>query len=206
VPPPAGIWVSAVVEGDVDEAVLTRLTEACGLSISTVFGRNGKNAVHQRLEAYNKAARYSPWIVLLDLDNDAQCAPALVSRLLPNSTENLCLRIAVRAIESWLLADQLGVSRFLGIRRSQIPDFPDELSDPKAFLVDLARRSRRTDIRREMAPRPGSGKRVGPAYSSRVIEFTLYNWDCAKAEGSSQSLKSCKLALQSLAKRISSTG
>lgn len=75
-PASSEVWISAVVEGDVDEAVLTRLADACGVSIASVFGRSGKHAVYQRLEAYNKAASYSPWIVLLDLDDDAQCARA----------------------------------------------------------------------------------------------------------------------------------
>lgn len=203
-PPSSEIWVSAVVEGDVDEAVLTRLAEKCEVSIATVFGRSGKHAVYRRLDAYNKAARYSPWIVLLDLDEDAPCAPGLISKVLPNPANNLCIRIAVHAVESWLLADQRGMARFLGVSRSRIPNSPDLIADPKTFLVDLARRSHKNDIRRELVPRPGSGKRVGPAYSSRIIEFALYHWDCARAEESSQSLKSCKLAVQSLAERVGS--
>lgn len=194
------------MEGDVDEAVLTKLAETCGVSISSVFGRSGKHAVYQRLDAYNKAANYSPWIVLLDLDDDASCAPALISKVLPNPAENLCIRIAVRAIESWLLADQPGIARFLGVSRSRIPDSPDLIADPKACIVELARSSHKTDIRRELVPRPGSRKRVGPAYSSRIIEFALYHWDCTRAQESSQSLKSCKLAVQNLAERVNSKG
>jgi hypothetical protein len=206
VPPSSEIWVTAVVEGDVDEAVLTKLADTCGVSIASVFGRSGKHAVYQRLDAYNKAANYSPWIVLLDLDDDAPCAPELISKVLPNPGEKLCIRIAVHAIESWLLADQRGVARFLGVSRTRIPDFPDLIPDPKSCLVELARRSHKSDIRRELVPRPGSGKRVGPAYSSRIIEFALYHWDCARAEESSQSLKSCRLAVQNLAARVSSKG
>jgi hypothetical protein len=200
--PPPEIWVSAVVEGDVDEAVLTKLAATCGVSIAGVFGRGGKHAVYQRLDAYNKAANYTPWIVLLDLDNDAPCAPALISKVMPNPAKNLCLRIVVRAIESWLLADQRGVATFLGVSRTRIPVSPDLIADPKSCLVELARYSRKADIRRELVPRPGSGKRVGPAYSSRIMEFALYHWDCTRAEESSQSLRSCKLAVRNLVERV----
>ncbi len=131
-------------------------------------------------------------------------APELISKVLPNPAEKLCLRIAVHAIESWLLADQRGVARFLGVSRAKIPDSPDLVPDPKSYIVELARRSHKTDIRRELVPRPESGKRVGPAYSSRIIEFALYHWDCVRAEESSQSLRSCKLAVQSLAEKVSS--
>src|SRR5579884_3509041 len=62
----AHLWVSAAVEGDVDEAVLTKLAESCGISIRSVFGRMGKGAVCKRLDAYNRAAAHAPWIALLD--------------------------------------------------------------------------------------------------------------------------------------------
>jgi hypothetical protein len=36
-------------------------------------------------------------------------------------------------------------------------------------VVELARYSRRRDIREDMVPRPGSGRSVGAAYTSRLI-------------------------------------
>ncbi|SRR5579884_1235643 len=199
----AHLWVSAAVEGDVDEAVLTKLAESCGISIRSVFGRMGKGAVCKRLDAYNRAAAHAPWIVLLDLDDDASCAPERVSRLLPCRHRNLCFRIAVRAIESWLLADRNGFASYFGLRPAEVPQSTDLLSDPKSKVVDLARRSRKSEIRRELVPRPGSKKPVGPAYSSRMMEFALYHWDPDVAAASSESLRKCRLAMETMAQRLS---
>ena len=50
------------------------------------------------------------------------------------------------------------------------------LADPKLTLVNIARTSRRRDIRADMVPREGSGRAVGPAYTSRVIEYSQGPW------------------------------
>jgi len=192
---PTGEWFSAAVEGDVDEAVLVKTASTHDVEIFQVFGRKGKQFVVQRLNAYNQAARHSPWVVLLDLDHDAPCAPELHGRLLPDPSKLMILRIAVRAIESWLLADRKEFASFLGVRTKDLPDDPDQLDDPKSFVVDLARRSRRLQTRRELVPRIGTRNRIGPAYTSRMMEFALYRWDPARAEASSDSLKRCRAAI-----------
>lgn len=193
-----GGWFSAGVEGDIDEAALVKVAATHEVDIVHVFGRTGKHFLHQRLEAYNLAARFSPWIVLLDLDHDAECAPALRARLLPKPSRLMSLRIAVRAIESWLLADRREFASFLGVGHREIPDNPDDLDDPKGFVIDLARGSRRRLLRTELVPRLGSQKRIGPAYTSRMLEFTLYSWDPIRAEKVSPSLMSCRAAIRLL--------
>ena len=59
-------------------------------------------------------------------------------------------------------------------------------------MVDLARRSRRSrrkEIRADMAPRNGSGRRVGPAYSGRLIEYAATEWRPGVAVGNAESLR-----------------
>ena len=101
-------------------------------------------------------------------------------------------RVAVRKIEAWLLADRDRVANFLGISVSKVPGNPDGLNDPKQTMVSLASRSRRQDIRQEMVPRPESGRQVGPAYTSRLIEFVndpLKSWSPDLAGENSDSLR-----------------
>lgn len=198
----AGVWVSAVVEGDIDEAILSRIAESCGVRLAGVFGRTGKHYIYQRLAAYNRAARFSPWIVLLDLDDDADCAPALIAKHLPQSSKLLSFRVAIRAVESWLLADRKAFAAFLGVRKNTLPDSPDLLPDPKAFVVELARNSRKGHFRNELVPRVGSRKRVGPAYTSRMVEFSLYHWDPNRAEEISDSLTRCRAGIRELVQKI----
>lgn len=203
-PDATGAWVSAAVEGDVDEAILSKIVEGLGISLGGVFGRSGKQYIHQRLDSYNKAARFYPWIILLDLDSDAPCAPTLVSQRMPRPSKLLSFRVAVRAVESWLLADQKEFATFMGVRKGALPDSPDLLPDPKAFVVELARNSRKKHIRSELVPRVGSGKRVGPAYTSRMMEFSLYNWNPVRAEPLSESLSRCRAGIRQLVQKIGS--
>ena len=172
-----------------DEAVLQRLVEHAGGQTGTVYGRKGKSYLRQRIGGFNQAARHSPWVVLVDLDGDADCAPALCSEWLPDPAPHLCFRIAIREVEAWLLADGATVARFLSVAKSRIPGSPEGLPKPKQFMVNLGRRSRRRAIREDMVPRPGSGRVVGPAYTSRLVEFASTTWRPEVAAERSDSLK-----------------
>ncbi|MCL4827972.1 MAG: DUF4276 family protein [Caldilinea sp.] len=167
---------SAAVEGPTDEVVLRRIVESCGAALGVAYGKTGKAHLLTHLHHYNQAANFSPWIVLIDLDQDANCAPTAKAAWLATPATQMCFRIAVRAVESWLLADRESLAAFLSISESHIPVAPETLNNPKETLVNLARRSRRRRLREEMAPRPSSGRPVGPAYTSRLIEYTLTYW------------------------------
>lgn len=166
-----GGYFSAAVEGPTDEAVLRRLLLDVGGSLGIVYGRNGKEDLRRNLRGYNSAARFAPWIVLVDLNHEAPCPPPLVHAWLPAPAQYMILRVAVREIESWLLADHESLSSFLLVRRALIHPNPETLDDPKRAMIDLARKSRSRAIREDMVPRKGSGRQVGPAYTSRLIEF-----------------------------------
>ncbi len=194
---------TGAVEGPVDEAVLRAVLKHVGLNLGVVYGKTGKDYLHQKIENFNQAARRSPWIVLLDLNHDADCAPALRSSLLPKPSSKMNLRIAVREIESWLMGDPLRLSSFLGISPGKIPSNPDGLDDPKETMIKLASISRKRDIREDMVPRPGSRRSVGQAYSSRMIEFVndrKAGWRPAVAARNSVSLDRCLNALRRVQK------
>ena len=197
------VVVTGAVEGDVDEAVLRRLVEHVGAMPGPVHGKNGKTYLQQRLGGYNQAAQLSPWVVLVDLDHDADCAPPFRASWLPNPAPYMCFRVAVRMVEAWLLADRERLSRFLSVHASQVPLNPEAVDDPKQSMVDLARQSRRREIREDMVPRPGSGRTVGPAYTSRLIEFVLegtFGWRPEVAAKLSDSLDRCLDCLRRLVK------
>lgn len=193
---PSAIVVSGPTEGIVDEAVVRRLIRELGAEPGAVHGKNGKQHLRERIAGFNNAARYSPWIVLLDLDHDAECAPLLRSRWLPEPALFMCLRIAVRQVEAWLLADRENIAKFLAVAALRIPHHAETLSNAKEAMVDLARRSRRRDIREDMVPRPGSGRSVGPAYASRLIEFAQGMWNPQEAARPSDSLRRSMIRLE----------
>ena len=173
---PSPVVFSATVEGPTDEAILRRLVEYSGAELERVYGRSGKGFVLKNLSSYNSAARFRPWIVLVDLDRSAECAPAASAQWLPTPAERMCFRIAVREVESWLLADGEALAEYLGVKPARVPATPERLDDPKAAMVALARASRRRAIKTDMVPRPGSGRQVGPAYTSRLIEYAQGPW------------------------------
>ena len=193
------VFLKIAVEGSLDEAVVRRLASEAGLALDEVHGKNGKGRIEQRLLGYNKAARYTPWLVLVDLDAE-ECAPSLRSRWLPKPAPLMCFRVVVRSIESWLLADPPGIAKFLSIDPARVPPVPEMEIAPKRTLVELARQSRNPQIRRDLAPSPGSGREVGPAYSSRMVDFVERHWRPEIAAERSDSLRRCRLRLRELAR------
>ncbi len=191
--------INVAVEGLADEIIVERILEFAGLTMGLVRGRNGKKHLLDQLSKYNQAARFANWLVVIDLDDDAACAPEYVRIILPNPSQGMLLRVAVRAIESWLLADRERLAGFLGISADPIPDNPDLEPHPKATLVGLARRCRKTALREDLVPRPGSGAAVGPGYTGRIREFVTvseHRWRPEVAAEHSDSLRRCIAALQ----------
>ena len=66
------VVISGAVEGSVDEAALYRLVAHMGATSGPVYGKRGKPHLRQRIGGYNQTARLSPWVVLVDLDHDAE--------------------------------------------------------------------------------------------------------------------------------------
>ena len=192
------VEILAAVEGTVDEVVVRRLAYEAGLPVAVVHGKRGKDDLRQRLPGYNTAARFGVWVVLVDLDHDADCAPELVADWLPAPSRGMCFRVVVRAMVAWLLADRERLAAFLGVAPGRIPPDPELEPDPKRTMVGLSIQSRRREIREDMAPRWESGRVVGPAYTSRMIEFTQSHWRPEQAAERSDSLRRCLRRLREL--------
>lgn len=196
--PPCQSLVSAAVEGPLDAAVARKLIEAAGASPGTIYVRGGKRALLHRAEAYNNAARFSPWLVLVDLDADAECPPPARDEWLPRPARHMCFRVVVREIEAWLMADRTSLAQFLSVPVGRVPLRPESLADPKHEVVRLARSSRSRVIQANMVPSPSSGRSVGPAYTSRMIEFVRQNWSTERAADRSESLARALRALRTI--------
>lgn len=197
------ITITCAVEGMVDEAVIRRLIEHINAIPGTFYGKKGKHNLLKNLKAYNAAARYAPWLVLIDLDQSEACAAALRQKHLPNPSTKLCFRVAVQKIEAWLLADRARIANFLKVPEPQIPDKPDLLGNPVQTMLNLSRKSKRAEIQKGMIPRPGSGRETGERYASLLVEFiqdTKSGWRPNVAADSSDSLRRCIRCLEQLAR------
>lgn len=190
--------VNMLVEGATDEPVARRLLEHVGLVAGNVYGSHGKGLLLKRLPAYNQAARFSPWFVMVDLDNDATCVSDALRIWLPNPEASMRLRVAVRSVEAWLMADRERLAAFLHVAPSRLPHDPDREINPKQTLVNIARASTDGNVRRDFVPRQEGGARVGPLYANRLNEFTMKYWQPEAAAKRSESLRRCIASLFTL--------
>lgn len=183
--------VSAVVEGIADEAVIRRLVSDAGGQVGAVYGKRGKQWLLSNAPRYNEAARFGPWLVLVDLNGDESCGPPAVEAWMPSPGPLMCFRVAVRAVEAWLLADRARLARFLRVQQAHLPADPESVENPKRLLVDIARGSSSRAVARDMVPIPRSGTAVGVGYTSRIVEFVSKHWHPEDAASSSNSLARC---------------
>jgi len=191
------IPINIAVEDLLSEAVAKRLLADSGrsFSIGVVYNNGGNGYLRKTVRGWNNAAKGTPFFLLTDLDADA-CASALMASWLPNSIHpNLIFRVAVREVESWLLADRTNFSNFLGIAKAKLPEWPDELPDPKATLVGLASKSSRNQIKARIVPRPKSTAKQGRDYNGCLCEFVSKIWKPNEAELNSPSLYRCRQKL-----------
>lgn len=135
---------------------------------------------------FNQAGMRMPVIGLVDLEQET-CAPALLAKHLPRKAQGFHLRVAVRMLESWLLADRSAMADFLRVSLVAIPKDPDAEPHPKRKLIELAKRSSSKAIRDAMLP-ADSGAVVGPEYVMTMCQFITGHWQSERARKLSASL------------------
>lgn len=193
--------VILAVEGDTDVPFAQKLLQKAGLAIGKTI-RSSKSRMDPQLMSWNRAAGSSPWFVMRDLDQDASCAPGLVQSLVPHRQPLFCLRVVVRALEAWALADADAVARYFCVRSGAVSGTPDAIANPKRYLVDLARRSTKKAIVKDMVPGRGASRPVGPGFERRLIEFGTDHWRLEVARRASPSLQRAVYAASRLREQI----
>ncbi len=165
-------------------------------TVAVRYNSGGYGWIKRRIGGFNHAAKGMPYFVLTDLDR-SECAPVLIRGWLGVPRHpNLLFRVAVREVESWLLGCRESFAAFLGVLSDRIPANVDEIQNPKEFVVSLARRSRRKDLRMDLVPQEGSTARVGPNYNGRLLYFVERHWEPAVAGQNSPSLRRTIEALE----------
>jgi len=86
----------------------------------------------------------------------------------------MLLRIAVREVEAWLLADRKGIADFLHVAIEKVPTSPKSMDDTKHALPKVIRKSRKLRLVEEMLPQPSA--HIGPLYNDRMRDFALNRW------------------------------
>jgi len=182
------IPINLAVEDDLSEAVLMRILQT-RYDVGVCYKRGGFGHLKKNIRGFNNASKGMPHIVLTDLDR-GECAPTLIEEWLPVPIHhNLLFRVAVREVESWVIADRDRFAKFLGIRKTLVPVNVDAIDDPKECLINLARKSRRRNLREDIVPTEGSTAKQGPDYNGRLISFVEEFWNPYEAMRKSPSLE-----------------
>jgi len=193
--------ITVAFEGDTDLPVIRKLLDDARLPVGLPIDCGGKARLDAELAGYNGAAKGSPWLVLRDLDQDAACPGQFLASIRFKPSHWMCFRLAVRELESWLLADREAIAAYFRVDCRRVPEKPDLEADPTAALIALAGKSKSSRVRLAMVPKPGSGVQVGPLYEATIIEFAEKVWQLERASQRSPSLQRARKALRDLAKR-----
>jgi hypothetical protein len=147
----------------------------------------------------NMAATKQHTLVLTDLD--AHECPATLIRdwFFPDSSvmrvlpPQVVFRVAVREVESWLMADKDAFARFLGVASANFAGAPEMLSDPKQSLLNVLRHKATKKKIRDMIP---TGRaHIGPTYNENLCEFITTTWSVERACANAPSLRRALSAL-----------
>lgn len=182
------LTVSLVVEDELQEVTLRKILSEIrkDLYVANVFGKRGNLYIKDKIESFNRAAKYQPYIILTDLDQK-DCPLALINQWINFTlSENLLFRVVVKEIESWIMADRTNFSSYLGVSEATLVRDIESISDPKRHLCYLAGKSRKRDIRKGLMP-VGSAKQ-GPFHNMLLTEFIMNQWSIDNAKLHSPSL------------------
>ena len=182
--------MQVVGEDELCRAVMLRLLDHAdrGFVVNQSFVERGSGNVKRAVQKYRNASKAIAHVVLTDLDQ-AACVPTMLNDWgVVGAPDSLLFRVAVREVESWLLADAEGLSSFIGVLAHRVPAAPELLADPKQVLVNLARRSRRKSVIADLVPAAGSRVPIGPLYNERLGAFVRAGWNVQRAAAVAPSL------------------
>ena len=191
-------------EDELSEALGKRLLKDAGYSLepSPLLRRNGFGYLRSKMDSWCEMAARKPVLLLTDLDR-AACPMALRNDWMGarNIPENLVLRIVVREIESWVLADHDALRTLIGNRGTLPPD-PDALPDPKQYLLRLIAKQAHRRIREDLVAEKGAIASQGIGYNAHLGEWVRTVWSPARAAVRSRSLHRARLRIGELVHRL----
>ncbi len=192
-------YINIAFEDVIQETVIEKLiNQYCNQCIiQNRYTKGGYGYLKKSTEGFNQASKYIPFIVVTDLDR-AECAPNLIKDWLKQEKEkNLVFRVAVREIESWLIADRQEMAKFLNINIIKIETNIENIPNPKQYLFRLVELSPNSKLRKDILPIDSTAK-IGKKYNEQMNKYVREIWRPEFAKKSSDSLNRAINAIKRL--------
>jgi hypothetical protein len=194
------IPIAVATEDELSEAIALRLISELKLphDVTHALRRNGFGYLQSKMGSWCQMAEHQIMLVLTDLDQ-ANCLVEfrdqwLADRPLPTS---LIFRIAVREVESWVLADHQAMRELVG-KKGVLPTQPDTLPDPKQALLGLGKTAPKS-VRDDLIRTIDGQLRQGVGYNARLTHWINTAWSPERAAERSPSLARARIRLQEAA-------
>ncbi len=194
------IPIAVATEDELSEAIALRLISELKRPhhVTHALRRNGFGYLQSKMDSWCQMAEHQIMMVLTDLDQ-ANCLVEfrnqwLAERPLPAS---LIFRIAVREVESWVLADHQAMRELVG-KKGVLPTQPDALPDPKQALLGLGKTASKS-VRDDLIRTIDGQLRQGVGYNARLTHWINTAWSPERAAERSPSLARARIRLQEAA-------
>jgi hypothetical protein len=157
------------------------------------LGKKGNGYLRSKINSWYQMAEHQVMVVLTDLDR-SNCLVEFRDQWLLNPAPNhLVFRVAVREVESWVLADHQAMRELIG-DKGVLPVNPDELPNPKQTLLRLAKSAPKA-VREDLLKTIDGHLAPGLGYNARLSSWVNSKWNPKRAAERSPSLARARLRL-----------
>ena len=188
--------IALATEDQLSEAIALRLIAevATPHHITHKLRKGGVGYLRTKMDSWRQMAEHQVMMVLTDLDH-ADCLVEFRDQWFnaKQPPANLLLRVAVREVESWVLADHAAMRALIG-PKGVLPPMPDLLADPKQMLLRLAKNAH-NQVRQDLLKTIDGNLSPGVGYNSRLTQWVNSTWSPQRAADRSPSLARTRLRL-----------
>lgn len=192
-------------EDKLSNAIIDRLIQETRgkLHVAVPMVTGGFGKLRTKLPEFVKLAQHIPVVVLTDLDR-RPCASELFRDWMRGypCPDNLLLRIAVREVEAWVLADRERFSEFTSIPAGRLSTAPETLDDPKQTLLNLVWRHSPRPLKQALVTQHSGGTKQGYDYNLLLTRFVRESWRPDVAAANCNSLARARSRIAELAERL----
>ena len=193
------------VEGKTDIPVVHAVMRAAGWECEEFIVKSLKGSKKLEARLREQARLPSPVLRIFMRDADGDCPVDIRRRLLPKgSADTVVLRVCDDEIESWLLADDVGLSRFFNMPLAKVesPNGVDAKERMLACVSKYGKKNIKDFVRKESKSHGGRAFIFGARYETILTQFITDEWNIDRAAKRSDSLKRALQRLGELHERF----